>query len=99
MSKREILNRLGEILDSAGLGDNEKINVLLGRPEKKKSNTLAWIIGLILAAVAVAGIVYAIMTYFKPEYLEDLNDDFEDDFEDDFFEDEEDEDDVFESEE
>ena len=76
MSKKEILNKLDEIMDNAGVND------FLGRKheEEKKSNTLLW----------VAAIAYAVYRYLTPDYLEDFEDDFDDDFEDDFFEDEDD---------
>lgn len=68
----------------------EKLNELLGKKEepKKKDNTLLWVLAVIGAVAAVAGIAYAVYRYFTPDYLED----FEDDFDDDFFEDEEDDD-------
>lgn len=83
MSKREILNKLDEIMDNAGVND------LLGRKhEEKKSNTLLWVFAVIGAIAAVAGIAYAVYRYLTPDYLEDFEDDFDDDFDDDFFEDE-----------
>ena len=83
MSKTEILNKLDEILDNAG------VNELLGRKkEEKKSNKLLWVFAIIGAVAAVAGIAYAVYRYLTPDYLEDFEDDFDDDFDDDFFEDE-----------
>lgn len=61
--------------------------------KEKKCNLLLCIAGTVLAIAAVAGIVYAVYRFVKPDYLEDYEDDFEDDFdydEEDFF-DEEDE--------
>lgn len=88
MTKKEILEKLCDIVDAAGLGDNEKLNALLGR-EKKKNNVWIYVLVTILTIAAIAGAIYAVYKYLKPEYLDDLDDDFEDDFEDDFFEDEE----------
>ncbi len=65
-----------------------KVNELLRKKEKeeveaKKSNTWAWIIGIIVAVLVIAAIVYAVYKFMQPEYLEDFEDEFEDDFEDD----------------
>ncbi|MDR2043577.1 MAG: DUF4366 domain-containing protein [Clostridium sp.] len=72
-----------------------KINELLGKKDEKKCNALLWILAVIGAIAAVAGIAYAVYRYLTPDYLEDFDDEFEDDFEED--EDEED-DDIFEKE-
>ena len=87
MSKREILNRLDDILDNA------RVNEILGRKkeEEKKCNKLLWALAIIGAIAAVAAIAYAVYRYLKPDYLEDFEDDFDDDFDDEFFEDEDDE--------
>lgn len=86
MSKTEILNKLDEIMDNAG------VNELLGRKkEEEKCNKLLWVFAVIGAIAAVAAIAYAVYRYLTPDYLEDFEDDFDDDFDDDFFEDEEDE--------
>ena len=85
MTKKEILNKLDEIMDNAG------VNELLGRKhEEKKSNKLLWVFAVIGAVAAVAAIAYAVYRYLTPDYLEDFEDDFDDDFDDDFFEDEDD---------
>ncbi len=70
-----------------------KANELLKREEeeKKKPCVVLWVLAIVGAVVAVAGIAYAIYLYFTPDYLEDFEDDFDDDFDDDFFEEEEDE--------
>lgn len=83
MSKREIINKLDDILENAGVSE------ILGRKkeEEKKSNTLLWVLAIIGAVAAVAAIAYAVYRYLTPDYLED----FDDDFDDDFFEDEEEE--------
>lgn len=89
MSKTEIINKLDEIMDNAG------VNELLGRKkEEEKCNKLLWVFAVIGAIAAVAAIAYAVYRYLTPDYLEDFEDDFDDDFDDDFFEDEEDEDSV-----
>ena len=63
---------------------------LLRRQEKaqaeKPKNTLVWILAIVGAVVAVAGIAYGVYRFLTPDYLEDFEDDFDDDF-DDYFED------------
>lgn len=59
---------------------------------KKKCNTLLWVLAIIGAIAAVAAIAYAVYRYMTPDYLDDFDDEFDDDFvDDDFFDDEEDE--------
>ena len=88
MSKREIINKLDDILENAG------VNEILGRKkeEEKKCNKLLWVFAIIGAIAAVAAIAYAVYRYLTPDYLEDFEDDFDDDFDDDFFDDEDEED-------
>ncbi len=89
MSKMEILHKLDEIMDNAG------VNELLGRKhEEEKKNSILWIFAVIGAVAAVAAIAYAVYRYLTPDYLEDFEDDFDDDFDDDFFEDEDDDEDT-----
>jgi hypothetical protein len=85
MSKAEILNKLDEILDNAG------VNGILGRKkeEEKKCNKLLWVFAIIGAVAVVAAVAYAVYRYLTPDYLEDFEDDFDDDFDDELFEDEE----------
>ena len=83
------MSRIENLLDRANL------NELLGKKEeKKKCNTLVWVLAIIGAVAAVAGICYAVYRHLTPDYLEDFEDDFEDELEeedaDDFFEDESD---------
>lgn len=59
--------------------------------ERNKPCVLVWVLAVIGAVVAVAGIAYAVYLYFTPDYLEDFEDDFDDDFDDDFFDEEDDE--------
>ena len=76
------MNKIDELVD------------LMRKKEKKDAdkpkNVLIWVLAIIGAVTAVAGIAYAVYRYFTPDYLEDFEDDFEDDF-DDYFEDEDDE--------
>ena len=70
--------------------DTSRINDLIHKREEdeKKKNCILWVLAIIGAVAAVAGIAYAVYRFFTPDYLEDFEDDFDDDFDDDFFEDE-----------
>ena len=71
---------------------NEKIEDLLAalkkKEDEKEKNTVLWVLAIIGAVAAVAGIAVAVYRFFAPDYLEDFEEDFDDDF-DDYFEDEE----------
>ena len=84
---REAMSRVEEIVNAT------KLNDLLHRKEEedKKKNCILWVLAIIGAVAAVAGIAYAVYRFFTPDYLEDFEDDFDDDFDDDFFEDEKEE--------
>ena len=56
--------------------------------DEKQKNTVLWVLAIIGAVAAVAGIAFAVYHFFAPDYLEDFEEDFDDDF-DDYFEDEE----------
>lgn len=56
------------------------------RTESQK-NKVIWVLAIIGAVVAVAGIAYAVYRFFTPDYLEEFEDDFDDDFDDYFSED------------
>ena len=57
-------------------------------PQEKATRRILWVLAIIGAVTAVAGIAYAVYRYFTPDYLDDFYDDFDDDFDDDFFDDE-----------
>ena len=61
-------NRIDEILSAA------KLNELLHKKEEedKKKNCVLWILAIIGAVAAVAGIAYAVYRYVTPDYLEVL---------------------------
>lgn len=82
---KEALARMEDVLNAGRLND------FLHRKEEedKKKNCILWVLAIIGAVAAVAGIAYAVYRFFTPDYLEDFEDDFDDDFDDDFFEDEE----------
>lgn len=67
-----------------------KLNELLHKKDDEKAkNTLLWVLAIVGAVAAIAGIAYAVYKFFTPDYLEDFEEDFEDDFDDDFFSDDE----------
>ena len=71
---------------------NEKIEDLLAalkkKEDEKEKNTVLWVLAIIGAVAAVAGIAFAVYRFFAPDYLEDFEEDFDDEY-DDYFEDEE----------
>ena len=62
---------------------NIKIDELLAALKKKEEeqdkNTVLWVLAIIGAVAAVAGIAFAVYRFFAPDYLDD---DFDDYFED-----------------
>ena len=66
----------------------ELLAVLKKKEDDKQKNTVLWVLAIIGAVAAVAGIAFAVYRFFTPDYLEDFEEDFDDDFED-YFEDEE----------
>ena len=49
-----------------------KLSDLLKRNEdEKQKNTVIWVLAIIGAVAAVAGIAYAVYRFFTPDYLED----------------------------
>ena len=80
------------IVSLNNLLQNEKIEDLLAalkkKEDEKEKNTVLWVLAIIGAVAAVAGIAFAVYRFFAPDYLEDFEEDFDDDF-DDYFEDEE----------
>lgn len=65
---------------------NEKIEDLLAalkkKEDEKEKNTVLWVLAIIGAVAAVAGIAFAVYRFFAPDYLEDFEEDFDDYFED-----------------
>ncbi len=87
-------NKVEELMEFVKTHDIKELKDYWNHREddnKKKCNTLLWVLAIIGAVAAVAGIAYAVYRYLTPDYLEDFDDDFDEDFEDDFFEDEDDE--------
>lgn len=75
-----------------GTSMNIKIEELLAalrkKEEEKQKNTVLWVLAVIGAVAAVAGIAFAVYRFFSPDYLEDFEEDIDDDF-DNYFEEEE----------
>lgn len=64
-----------------------KLSELLHKKEdpiEKRKHTIVFILAIVGAIVAIAGIAYAVYKFVTPDYLEDFDDDFDDEFEDDF---------------
>lgn len=73
--------KLEDILNAIKAG--EFMNKKEPEPEEKKCNVVLWVLAIIGAVAAIAGIAYAVYRYFAPDYLEDFEDDFADEFEED----------------
>lgn len=79
---KEAMSKLEDLMNSS------RVNELLHKKEQdeKKKNCILWMLAIIGAVAAVAGIAYTVYRFFTPDYLEDFEDDFDDDFDDEFFE-------------
>ena len=75
------MSKVEEIIAESKLSDLLKRN-----EDEKQKNTVIWVLAIIGAVAAVAGIAYAVYRFFTPDYLEDFEDDFDDDFDDYFSE-------------
>ena len=58
------------------------------RESEKPKNVILWVLAIVGAVAAVAGIAYAVYRFVTPDYLEDFEDDFDDFFDDDEYDDE-----------
>ena len=58
----------------------ELLSALNRKEEEKEKNTVLWVLAIIGAVAAVAGIAFAVYHFFAPDYLEDFEEDFDDDF-------------------
>ena len=79
------------VMNLNNLNLNEKIEDLLAalkkKEDEKEKNTVLWVLAIIGAVAAVAGIAFAVYKYLTPDYLEDFDpDDYSDDFDDDYIE-------------
>ena len=55
----------------------ELLATLKKKEEEKDKNTVLWVLAIIGAVAAVAGIAFAVYRFFAPDYLEDFEEDFE----------------------
>lgn len=78
------MNKIEDMISATKLNE-----ILQKRDDDKIKKTILWILAIVGAVVAIAGIAYAVYRFFTPDYLEDFEEDFEDDFEDDYFDEEE----------
>ncbi|MCP1102328.1 flagellar basal body-associated protein FliL [Aequitasia blattaphilus] len=78
------MSKLEDIITATKL--SELVNK---KDDEKVGKRILWILAIVGAVVAIAGIAYAVYTFFAPDYLEDFEEDFDDDFDDDFFKDDE----------
>lgn len=76
------MNKLEDMIAASKLND-----LLHKKEDDKAKNTVLWVLAIVGAVAAIAGIAYAVYKFFTPDYLEDFEEDFEDDFDDDFFSD------------
>ena len=76
------MNKIEEMIAESKLSE-----ILHKNEAEKQRNTVIWVLAIIGAVAAVAGIAYAVYRFFPPDYLEDFEDDFDDDFDDYFSED------------
>ena len=73
-----------------------KLNSLINaKKEDDESRKVLWVLAIIGAIAAVAGIAALVYKYLSPDYLDDVDEDFEDDFDDDFFDDDDEDDKEF----
>ena len=86
MTRCMILERMVHDMNMNKL--EELVAALKKKEDEKQTNTVLWVLAVIGAVAAVAGIAFAVYRFFTPDYLEDFEEDFDDDF-DDYFEDEE----------
>lgn len=78
------MNKIEDMISATRLNE-----ILQKRDEDKIKKTILWILAIVGAIVAIAGIAYAVYRFLTPDYLEDFEEEFEDDFEDDYFEEDE----------
>jgi hypothetical protein len=85
---RENDERMVSVMNMAKI--EELLNALKKKEEEeeKQKNIVLWVLAIIGAVAAVAGIAFAVYHFFAPDYLEDFDEDYDDDF-DDYFEDDE----------
>ena len=76
-----VTKKMEELISETRLSE-----LLRKKDEEKPKNGLVWVLAIVGAVAAVAGIAYAVYCFLTPDYLEDFDEDFDDDY---FSEDEE----------
>lgn len=84
MKGRVSMNKLEDLITTSKLND-----LLHKKEEDKTSKTVIWVLAIVGAIAAVAGIAFLVYKFLTPDYLEDFEEDFDDDFDDDFFKEDE----------
>ena len=63
----------------------EKIGrILKKRDDDKIKKTVLWVLAILGAMAAIAGVAYAVYRFVTPNYLKNFDEDFEDNFEDEY---------------
>ena len=78
------MNKFEELIAATKLGE-----LMNKKEDEAQCKKVLWVLAIIGAIAAVAGIAYAVYRFFAPDYLEDFDEEFEDEFDDDFFNEEE----------
>ena len=69
------MEKLSDLLEMA------KVSDIITKKEKE-DNKIVWVLAIIGAIAAVAGIAFAVYKYLAPDYMDDFDEDFDDDFDD-----------------
>lgn len=78
------MNKIEEMVSATKLNE-----ILKKRDNDKMKKTIIWVLAIVGAVAAIAGIAYAVYRFMTPDYLDDFEDDYENDFEDDYFDEDE----------
>lgn len=80
------MNKIEELIAETKIAEAKLNELLHKREDEKQKNTVIWVLAIIGAIAAVAGIAFAVYKFMTPDYLEDFDEDFDDDFDDYFSE-------------
>ena len=67
------MNRIEELLATT------KLNDMMHKKDDDQKTTVLWILAIIGAVAAAAGIAYAVYRFLSPNYLKEFEDEFADD--------------------
>lgn len=73
------MDKINDMITASKLHD-----VLHRKEDSKVKHTILWVLAVIGAVATVAGIAYAVYSYFSERCEIDFDDDYEDEFDDDF---------------